>query len=70
MSLYRSALRPLLFRLSPDASHALAQHALGWSLPWQVLAAAQGLEVSDPRLRTRFAGLDLPGPAVARIASR
>jgi dihydroorotate dehydrogenase len=62
MSLYRSALRPLLFRLSPDASHALAQQALRWGLPWQMLSAVQGLEVSDPRLRTRFAGLDLPGP--------
>ena len=62
MSLYRSALRPLLFRLSPDASHALAQQALRWGPPWQLLSAAQGLEVSDPRLRTRFAGLDLPGP--------
>lgn len=62
MSVYRSALRPLLFRLSPDASHALAQAALRWGPPWQLLAAAQGLEVRDPRLRTRFAGLDLPGP--------
>ncbi len=62
MSLYRSILRPLLFRLSPDASHSLAQTALGWGQPWRMLAAAQKLEVSDSRLRTRFAGLDLPGP--------
>ena len=62
MSLYRSAVRPLLFQLSPDASHALALRALRWSLPWQALAAAEHLEVSDARLRTRFAGLDLPGP--------
>jgi len=62
MSLYRSALRPLLFRLSPDASHALAQQALRWAPPWQMLAAAQSLQVNDPRLRTRFAGLDLAGP--------
>src|SRR5437868_10328106 len=62
MSLYRSALRPLLFRLSPDASHALAHRALRRALPWQMLGAVQGLEVRDPRLRTRFAGLDLPGP--------
>ena len=27
-----------------------------------MLAAAQGLEISDPRLRARFAGLELPGP--------
>lgn len=62
MSLYRTVLRPLLFGLSADTSHSLAQAALRWDLPWKVLAAAQGLEVRDPRLRTRFAGLDLPGP--------
>ncbi len=27
-----------------------------------MLAAAQGLEISDPRLHARFAGLELPGP--------
>ena len=62
MSLYRTLLRPLLFRLSPDASHALALAALSWSAPWKLLATAQELEVRDPRLRTRFAGLELPGP--------
>ncbi len=62
MSVYRGLLRPALFRISPDSSHALAQAALGWSLPWRALAAIERLEVADPRLRTRFAGLDLPGP--------
>ncbi len=62
MSLYRSVLRPALFRLSPDRSHALAQSVLRWAPPWRMLAAAQGLEISDPRLRARFAGLELPGP--------
>lgn len=62
MSFYRSVLRPWLFRLSPDRSHALAQSVLRWALPWRMLAVAEGLEVSDPRLRTRFAGLELPGP--------
>jgi dihydroorotate dehydrogenase len=62
MSFYRAALRPLLFQLSPDASHTLAQAALRVALPWQALAAVQGLEIRDPRLHTRFAGLDLPGP--------
>lgn len=62
MSLYHAALRPLLFGLSPDRSHALAQSALRLAAPWRALAAAQRLEVSDPRLRTRFAGLDLAGP--------
>ena len=62
MSLYRALLRPLLFQLSPDASHSIALAALQVGLPWQLMAAVQELTVSDPRLRTRFAGLDLPGP--------
>jgi len=60
--LYAAALRPLLFRLSPDRSHALAHMALRWAMPWQLLAAASSLAVADERLRVRFAGLDLPNP--------
>jgi len=62
MSFYDAILRPALFRLSPDRSHALAQSALRWPGLWQMLAVAENLEVSDPRLRTQFAGMDLPGP--------
>lgn len=62
MPLYAAALRPLLFHLSPDRSHALAHMALRWAMPWQVLAAASGLAVADERLRVRFAGVDLPNP--------
>ncbi|HUR60385.1 MAG TPA: hypothetical protein VM029_21865, partial [Opitutaceae bacterium] len=62
MSLYRTLLRPLLFQLPADTSHSLALSALRVAAPWQVLGSIQNLEVSDPRLRTRFAGLDLPGP--------
>jgi len=62
MSFYRNVARPLLFRLSPDRSHAVGQFALRRSLPWRGLAALAGLEVDDPRLRTRFAGVDLPNP--------
>jgi len=62
VSFYRTALRPLLFQLSPDASHTLAQAALRLALPWRAIAAVQSLEIMDPRLRTRFAGMDLPGP--------
>jgi dihydroorotate dehydrogenase len=54
--------RPLLFRLSPDRSHALGQFALRRRLPWRALAALEGLAVDDPRLQTRFAGVDLPSP--------
>lgn len=62
MTFYRSLLRPALFRLSADRSHALAQTALACAPPWRMLAAIARLEVVDPRLQTRFAGLELPGP--------
>lgn len=62
VSFYSAALRPLLFRLSPDRSHALAQAALRWPLPWHVLARRGHLAVNDARLRVRFAGLELPNP--------
>jgi dihydroorotate dehydrogenase len=61
MSLY-AAVRPLLFRLAPDRSHAMAHAALRSSAPWQALAAASGLTITDARLCTRFAGVDLPNP--------
>lgn len=59
MSFYRSVVRPILFQLPPDQAHAFAQLALRSSLPWRALA---GLAVDDPRLRTRYAGVDLPSP--------
>lgn len=62
MSLYTRLLRPALFRLSPDASHGLAQRALAWAPPWRMLSALAGLEIVDLRLRCRFAGLELPNP--------
>lgn len=62
MSFYRSALRPLLLKLPADTSHSLALAALRFGAAWRLLASMQGLEVADPRLRTRFAGMDLPGP--------
>jgi dihydroorotate dehydrogenase (fumarate)/dihydroorotate dehydrogenase len=61
MSTY-AAIRPLLFALSPDRSHALAHAALRVAAPWRALAALRGLAVDDARLRTRFAGIDLPNP--------
>jgi dihydroorotate dehydrogenase (fumarate)/dihydroorotate dehydrogenase len=60
MSVYRGLLRPALFTLSPDLSHSAGRLALRSSLPWRIMAAA--LEVDDPRLRTKFAGIDLPNP--------
>lgn len=62
MALYRKALRPLLFRLSPDRSHEWAQAALRWPAPWRALGALEGLEVANPGLKTRYAGIDLANP--------
>ncbi len=62
MSFYRHVARPLLFRLSPDRSHALAQSALRVTAPWRAAAALGRWRVEDPRLRVRFAGVDLPNP--------
>jgi dihydroorotate dehydrogenase len=62
MSFYRSVVRPILFQLPPDQAHAFAQLALRSSLPWRALAALAELAVDDPRLRTRFAGVDLASP--------
>ncbi len=62
MSLYGRAIRPALFALSADRSHSLAYAALTWAPPWRALSAASGLNVSDSRLKTRFAGVDLCNP--------
>jgi dihydroorotate dehydrogenase len=62
MSFYRNLLAPALFSVSADRSHALAHAALRWPLPWRILSAATGLEALDPRLKTRFAGLELANP--------
>jgi dihydroorotate dehydrogenase (fumarate)/dihydroorotate dehydrogenase len=62
MSLYRNVLAPALFALSADRSHHLGNAALRWPLPWQVLSAACGLKVSDPRLATTFAGIEISSP--------
>ena len=62
MTMYRSLLRPLLFKLSADRSHSLAQAAMRWPLPWQVLSAVDGLDVVDPRLKTSFAGVSVSNP--------
>lgn len=62
MSLYRDLVAPSLFSLSADRSHALAHAALRWPAPWQAVSAAGHLTVADPRLVTRFAGIDLPNP--------
>lgn len=62
MTLYRNALRPALFALSADRSHALAHATMRTAAPWRALAAAIHLDVADPRLKTRFAGIEMSNP--------
>lgn len=62
MTLYGRAIRPALFALSADQSHSLAHTVLAWAPPWRALSTISGLNVSDPRLKTRFAGVDLCNP--------
>jgi dihydroorotate dehydrogenase len=60
MGLYASALRPLLFQLSPDRSHDLAQLGFRASPLWA--AYARTGRAPDARLRTAVAGIDLANP--------
>jgi dihydroorotate dehydrogenase len=62
MSFYRDMLAPGLFAVSADRSHALAHAALRWAAPWRMVAAASELVVDDSRLKTTFAGVELPNP--------
>ena len=62
MLIYRDLLRPLLFQLSADQTHSLAQVAMRRPVPWQALSAVNGLDVVDPRLKTSFAGVSLSNP--------
>ena len=62
MSVYESLVRPALFTLPPDLTHAIAHLALRPTLPWRILAAAAAFEVDDPVLKTTFAGIDLASP--------
>src|SRR5947209_6894480 len=59
-ALYTALLRPLLFRLPPEAAHELGKAALKHAFPWNLLAAQH--TVPDPRLRTRLGGLELASP--------
>jgi len=58
--LYRSILRPLLFRLPPEQAHAVAGLALRAGPIWSAADLLFG--VRDARLETRVAGIALPNP--------
>src|ERR1700742_1632213 len=61
MGLYAKLLRPLLFQLDPETAHHSAM-ALGAAAGFAGPALRTLLAVTDPRLRTRVAGLDVPTP--------
>ena len=58
--LYRRMVRPLLFRLPPEAAQRAADLALGWEGVWTTLAS--GLRVDAPRLETEWCGMKLQNP--------
>ena len=62
MSVYESLVRPALFTLPPDLTHAIGHLALRATLPWRMLAAVTAFDVDDPVLKTTFAGVDLASP--------
>ena len=64
MSVYESAVRPLLFRLDAERAHnlTLAASALGGRSSLIRRAAGKVFTVSDPRLQTSLAGLPLTNP--------
>lgn len=57
---YRFLLRPLLFRLPPEAAQKTADLALKSKPIWNLLSPL--LRVRDPRLQTTLAGLKLDNP--------
>jgi dihydroorotate dehydrogenase len=61
MTLYSSFVRPLAFRLDPEAAHHLAI-AAGARLGWAAQAMRAARHIGDPRLATDVAGLHFPNP--------
>jgi len=60
MDAYKSAIRPLLFRLNAERAHELGKTALRRGRAWSILA--RNLPVRDPRLETDLAGVRLANP--------
>ena len=57
MTVYRSLLRPILFRLPPETAHELALHSLSL-MPSRLIAK----RFSDPALKIERFGLSFPNP--------
>jgi dihydroorotate dehydrogenase len=60
MDVYRSIVRPVLFRTDAERAHELGKRMLRRSLPWSLVGP--GDAVADPRLSVDLAGLRLSNP--------
>src|SRR5690606_20093510 len=59
-SLAYRAVRPVLFRLSPEQAHRFALATLRRETPWRLLE--RPFTVADPRLHVELGGLVVPNP--------
>ena len=60
MGVYRSIIRPALFRLDAERAHGLGKAMLRLDAPWNLLGP--GKAVADPRLSVELAGVRLSNP--------
>jgi len=61
MNAYKHLIRPLLFKLNPEATHAMARALL--RCPYsRRLFGGQGLFIHDERLRVNLGGLTISNP--------
>ena len=60
MNIYERVLRPLLFKVSADEAHAVAQLVLRAPVIWRLISAHS--RVADPRLEVDLAGVRLANP--------
>ena len=58
--LYRRIARPLLFRMGAEAAQNAAERALGLTPAWKALQGGSGPD--DPRLRSRWCGIEVGNP--------
>ncbi len=60
--LYRTAIRPRLFKYDPEQIHGLTLHALGCASRHELVCEAMASFLAPPALPIRLLGLDFPNP--------
>ena len=70
MRVYESLVRPALFTLPPDLTHAIGHMALRQTLPWRMLAAVTAFDVDDPVLVACETAMGRLPMACGHVASR